>query len=194
MKKKSNKITLKKLNKSTDYNALKKITSDPDVMRFIANRKIWTKKKLNNFFNYCKKDEKIDVSIRESFYYKIDLDNNLIGIIGVKLFMNETQLQYFLDKEYHGMGYGTQALLLFLIKIGNIWASNDCLKCIISQMLEYNIGSRKLCEKLGFKYIGSVNIYDKTIKKNLKYIKFKFCYDDDSIKHLKDYLKKEKYI
>lgn len=54
-----------------DFKKIYKLTSNPDVMKYIGNGKTWDKKKVSKFIQYCIEEEILDDSIRTQYYYKI---------------------------------------------------------------------------------------------------------------------------
>jgi len=54
-----------------DYNNIYKLTTNPDVMKYIGNGQIWNSQKVSKFIHYCLEEEKMKDSKREQYYYKI---------------------------------------------------------------------------------------------------------------------------
>lgn len=78
-------------------------------------------------------------------YYKIMLNNEMVGFIGIKNYEKEIYLyRFFVDKKYRGQGIGTIALnnLINMAKKQN--------KDMSLEVLGYNI-AKDLYERLGFK-------------------------------------------
>lgn len=78
-------------------------------------------------------------------------------IIGIAIFRpdghldnNRRHVEYYIDKLYHGKGYGTEVLKQ-MIEIGE---SELELNKLIAEPYINNIGSRRILEKNGFKRIG----------------------------------------
>jgi [ribosomal protein S5]-alanine N-acetyltransferase len=73
-----------------------------------------------------------------------------IGIIGYPNPAGETEIGYMLDKQEHGKGYASEALMTI-----TDWAfTHDDTKCIFVKTFEDNLPSRKLLLKCGFIEVG----------------------------------------
>jgi ribosomal-protein-alanine N-acetyltransferase len=86
-----------------------------------------------------------------------------IGLIGYPNANGETEIGYMLDKQEHGKGYATEALIR-LIK----WAfTHEDVKYIIVHTYEDNLASRKLLLTCGFTEIGkdAGNLYTYRLNK-----------------------------
>ncbi len=78
-------------------------------------------------------------------YYKIMLNNEMVGFIGIKNYEKEIYLyRFFIDEKYRGQGIGTIALN----KLIDIAKQQD--KDMSLEVSEYNI-AKDLYERLGFK-------------------------------------------
>lgn len=99
-------IKLKNIYKS-DFNRIKELTTNENIMNNIGIGKTWTDDKINNFINYCLYEQKIDNKYRYNYYYKIYLEDHKItvGIVGVhKNKYNEYEATIFIDEKYQGQG------------------------------------------------------------------------------------------
>lgn len=63
-------ITLEPITQK-DFMRIYKLTSNPDVMKYIGNGQVWNHKKVSKFIQYCLEEENLDDSQREQYYYKI---------------------------------------------------------------------------------------------------------------------------
>ena len=165
------KVKLNKI-KTTDFEELHKITSDKEVMKYIADGKVWTNNKTKKFLKYSIEEQNNNNNnkSRTSFFYKITLNKKLIGIIGIHKYKKEKDysLRYFLNTENQGKGYGTQALKLILHKIKKI--RKDINK-VFSQVLFGNIGSEISCKKVGFIFQKNIKRSGKKYKQFIYYFK-----------------------
>ena len=143
-----------------DFKDLYKITSNINIMKFVGNGYTWNENKTKSFIKYSLKEQKLDLKKRNIFFYSIVNEDKFIGIIGIHKYINEDNyyLTFFINKKYHGKGYGTKALKLILDKVINLKKNINFIK---SQILFNNIGSEKVCKKVGF-------YFDKNIKRNNK--------------------------
>ena len=97
-------ISLKKI-KENDFLDIYNLTKDYKIMKWVGNRKPWTKKKVKNFISYNKKEEK--EKDRRVFYWKIVNKKDFIGIIGIHKYENEDRyyITIFIKHNLHGKGY-----------------------------------------------------------------------------------------
>lgn len=115
-------IILDKIVKS-DFEDIKKLTANEEVMKFVGNSQIWNDKKVNNFINYCIEDDKKKRN-RDSYYYKIIMKTTkeFIGIIGFHKFNipginNEFFLTIYINPKFNGMGIYKNAFELLIEKM-----------------------------------------------------------------------------
>jgi RimJ/RimL family protein N-acetyltransferase len=115
-------IILDKIVKS-DFEDIKELTANEEVMKFVGNSQTWNDKKVNNFINYCIEDDKKKRN-RDSYYYKIVMKTTkeFIGIIGFHKFNipginNQFFLTIYINPKYNGMGIYKKAFELLTIKM-----------------------------------------------------------------------------
>jgi RimJ/RimL family protein N-acetyltransferase len=115
-------IILDKIVKS-DFEDIKELTANEEVMKFVGNSQTWNDKKINNFINYCIEDDKKKRN-RDSYYYKIVMKTSteFIGIIGFHKFNipginNEFFLTIYINPKFNGMGMYKKAFELLTIKM-----------------------------------------------------------------------------
>ncbi len=110
---------------TNDFDSILDITSTPDVMKNIGNGKIWDDNEVKRFIDYCIKDEDTSDVSRTQYYYKITLENTLIGVIGAHTFIKkelptksqDLYLTVYMDQKYQGQGYYSSSLKLLLNQI-----------------------------------------------------------------------------
>lgn len=97
----------------------------------------------------------------EHFYgWAIDLTGELIGSIGAYDYCPETgtiEVGFSIAKDYWNQGYGSEALVCILRYL----TESERMSCVKAWCAADNVGSRKVLEKAGMKFI-------KTITKGLK--------------------------
>lgn len=76
--------------------------------------------------------------------------NNFVGVTGFKKIDGLLEFGFLLLPQYHGLGYGTESL-----KIAMEYASTLGFNEFVANVTEGNIGSCKVLEKCGFKYVSS---------------------------------------
>ncbi len=90
----------------------------------------------------------------DTFAYAIDLDGTAVGSIGAfrqgNIHRRTAEIGYYLDEQYWGKGVMTEAVRLLCKKI---WDETDILR-IYAEPFAYNIGSRRVLEKAGFRLEG----------------------------------------
>ena len=117
-------LILNKINKS-DFKDIFELTSNPEVMKYIGNSKVWDKEKVNKFIYYCMDDEKIkDYRKRGQYFYKIinktDTEKQFVGIVGFHKFLRQELLdlktEFFLtiyfNPKQQGKGYYSETMNL----------------------------------------------------------------------------------
>jgi len=115
-------IILDKIIKS-DFEDIKELTANEEVMKFVGNSQTWNDKKVNNFINYCIEDDKKKRN-RDSYYYKIIMKTTqeFIGIIGFHKFNipginNEFFLTIYINPKFNGMGMYKKGFELLIKKM-----------------------------------------------------------------------------
>ena len=180
-------IILDKIIKS-DFNMIKELTNNEEVMKFVGNSQIWNEKKVNNFINYCIEDDKKKRN-RDSYYYKIVMKTTKesIGIIGFHKFNipginNQFFLTIYINPKYNGMGIYKKAFELLTIKMKEHEPRKDGLYI----MVRLNNERMNTISKKNYKFIKEIvfnkerfNIYvyslrnNKTMKKSTKSRKYR---------------------
>ena len=103
--------------KEADFSAIKRLTKNKDVMKFIGNGKIWDDKKIERFIDYNLLEQKLTNRDRKQFYYIVENQHNFIGIIGFHLFQGKYVLSVFFYKSKQGKGYFSRSLKILKKKI-----------------------------------------------------------------------------
>ncbi len=127
-----------------DTNNILELTSNPDIMKYIGNSKIWDKEKVNRFIKYCLDEEKLSDYKRQQYYYKItgsEKNDEFIGIIGFHKFprkelpetLNEFYLTVYLDPRHQGKGYFSSSINLLLKKMSQYQPRKQKLYSLVRQ-------------------------------------------------------------
>lgn len=167
-------IILSKIVKS-DFNHIKELTKNEEVMKFVGNSKVWNDKKVNNFINYCIEDDKKKRN-RDSYYYKIIMKNTkeFIGIIGFHKFNvpginNQFFLTIYINPKYNGKGIYKNAFELLIEKM----KSHEPHKYGLYIMVRKGNERMNAISKKNYKFIKEItfnreefNIYVYSIKTN----------------------------
>jgi RimJ/RimL family protein N-acetyltransferase len=103
--------------KEADFSAIKRLTKNKDVMKFIGNGKIWDDKKIKRFIDYNLSEQKLSNRERKQFYYIVENHHDFIGIIGFHLFRGIYVLTVFFYKSKQGRGYFGKSLKILKKKI-----------------------------------------------------------------------------
>ncbi len=170
-------IILSKIVKS-DFNHIKELTKNEEVMKFVGNSQIWNDKKVNNFINYCIEDDKKKRN-RDSYYYKIVMKNTteFIGVIGFHKFNvsginNQFFLTIYINPKYNGMGIYKNAFELLIKKMKEHEPRKDGLYIMVRK----NNERMNTISKKNYKFIKEIifnreqfNIYVYSIISNKKY-------------------------
>ena len=164
-------LVLEKINNS-DFNNILEITSNPEVMKYIGNSRIWDNDKVNKFIQYCIDDEKIkDYQKRTQYYYKIINKNekiiDFIGVIGFHKFYrkelpnfnNEFFLTIYFNPKQQGKGYYSESVKLLLEKMNKQQPRKDKLFSLVRQS---NIKMNQI-SKAKYKFIKSTKIGDENM-------------------------------
>ena len=148
-------IDTKRLNirdfEQKDIEKLKKIIWQKNVVRFMKD---WSENslhpgRLSGYIDWLQ-SQKDSIDLNENKRYAVVLkeNNELIGMVGMGLedTLNEVEMAYFIEEEYQGKGYATEALTaLFdwcmrVSKIPYLILTIDCA----------NMASCRVAEKAGF--------------------------------------------
>lgn len=104
-----------------DFQDIKKLTQNKNVMKFIGNSEIWSDVKVNKFIKYNVLEQENSDILRENYYYKITNNNIFAGIIGFHKFKplktNNLYLTIYIQPELQGQGIFSQSLKLLIRKI-----------------------------------------------------------------------------
>jgi RimJ/RimL family protein N-acetyltransferase len=162
-----NNIILKNITEN-DKEDLYKIVSNHKIMKYVGDRKIWNKEKLNNFIKYKEEDK----NNKDILYCKIEnKQKQLIGVVGIHKYPNEKiySITQFLDSKYQGKNIGTLSGKKIINKFINY---NPNIKNIYSIILVKNIKAQKSAEKVGFIFDDIIQIHNKTYKKFIYVVKY----------------------
>lgn len=108
--------------RESHFNDIRKLTSNIDVMKWVGNGKIWDARQLSNFMKYNAIEQKQSPDIRTSYYYAIEYDASLAGIVGIhKLDYGDHQrgLTIYIDPAYQGRGIARQVIAMLAEKFGS---------------------------------------------------------------------------
>lgn len=125
----------------SDIPVLKKLHKHPSVKKFLSISK--------NYFKYVTETENV-------FYYKILLNNKLIGGIHCEINNTKMYLSVFISPDYRNCGYGKASVKYILDNF------TDKIEIIEVAIDEENYSSLRLFESLGFKFSekdGKLNTY-----------------------------------
>ena len=134
-----------------DEESLRKIIWQKNVVRFMKD---WSENsavegRLSNYIDWLQ-SQKQSKDIYENKRYAVGLkeNNKLIGMVGMGLndIINEVEMAYFIDEDYCGNGYATEALkalFQWCIKVSDIPYMVLTIDCA-------NIASCRVAEKAGF--------------------------------------------
>ncbi len=121
-----------------------KLRSNPEVYQyFLFNHRITKEEHINWYrHNFLTNENRIE-------WIAFDIDNNLIGIFGLKRHYNcaeEAEVSYILSPEQYGKGYGKEAVEQ-IIQFGR-----DEWKCksVIAEIHKNNVNSIRFIKGLGF--------------------------------------------
>ena len=167
------KITLEKV-KLEHSKYLLPIVSDINIMKYIKKGKIWSEKELNERLKWYERHWK-NIKNSKYFYWVIKVKSEYleetklpisedgyiyIGLIGFhksnelkkydSKLNNNFYLTIFLDTSVHGKGIGSIALKKSISKMNKLLPKLDS---VYSLAVDYNMGSQKISEKVGFKKI-----------------------------------------
>jgi RimJ/RimL family protein N-acetyltransferase len=160
-------LVLEKIIKS-DFNNILEITSNPEVMKYIGNSRIWDKDKVAKFIQYCIKDEKESNRIRSQYYYKILNDNReFVGIIGFHKFLrkelSDLKTEFFLtiyfNPKQQGKGYYSETMNLLLDEMRKQQPRKRNLYSLVRQS---NIKMNEI-SKAKYKFVKSVKLGDEKL-------------------------------
>lgn len=137
-----------------DETAMFELDSDPEVHRYVGNSPVESIEQIQDIIEFIQKQYEENGVGRWAVIEKSS--NKFIGWAGLKLFKNEMnnhsnfyELGYRFIKSYWGKGYATEAAKASVkygieqLGVKEIYAMTDV----------ENINSKKVLEKVGFKYI-----------------------------------------
>lgn len=91
---------------------------------------------------------------KNTFAYAIDVGGKAVGSIGAfrqgNIHFRTAELGYYLAKDHWGRGIMTRAVVMLCEKV---FAETDIIR-IFAEPFSYNMGSRRVLEKAGFKFEG----------------------------------------
>jgi len=149
--------------------ALTTITSRPETMKSVGDGRPWTPTKVRRFIKY-NREEQQQGSDRENYYWGIEMDRRLIGVVGIHpvdygrpktkgLFF----VTIFLEPVATGKGFGKVALSDALERF---WGTRS--DPVYADVRKDNIASAALMERLEFKKIQSVKIRGRPVSRYRK--------------------------
>ena len=123
---------------------------------------------VNKYFKNKKQQQKIHKNHNEwykthisSFDYSIyvfeDEENNFVAMTSYEILIDTAKVNIYLNKNYRNKKYSQEILFESINKFLN---ENKNIKCLQAYILEENIASKKLFEKLGFIYNNKKKIYN----------------------------------
>lgn len=138
--------------KVTDEEDLRKIIWQPNVLRFMKD---WSENstvegRLSGYLQWLQsQSESIDIYENKRYAVTLKKTDKLIGMVGMGLedTLNEVEMAYFIDENYSGNGYATEALISLFnwcIKVSDIPYMILTIDCA-------NKASCRVAEKSGFK-------------------------------------------
>lgn len=170
-------ITLDTPDMEAHFDGLASIVSDITVMKSVAKGRVWTREKLEDFFNYAVEDSQLDDEDRTSYSWVItscvdEKNPKVLGMVSIhhqwgKHIKPEEEkdfhLTVFVKRDWWGRGVGAeavyQAIMLFSASHPN---------CpIYSDAKAKNIGMAHINDKLQAELVGEVKIRKST------YIRYK---------------------
>lgn len=109
----------------------------------------YTKKDAEDYINFI-----LNAEPNDTFAFAIEIDGKVVGNIGAfrqgNIHRRTAELGYYLAEEYHGKGIMTSAVEQLCDKL---FSETDILR-IFAEPFAYNIGSRRVLEKAGFRLEG----------------------------------------
>lgn len=176
-------IKLKNI-KSSDYDALYEITSNPEVTKYIGDSKPWTSAKTKQFIKYCIDDDKKPDNARDWFTYKITYDDQLAGIIefkATKLFFHvlsikdkhnykhDVILTIYINPKFQGKGIARTSIDLLKDEIckkkpnakhllSMVRVSNEPMQIVMTKLGFTKLHSFKIKNEMFFLYKIRINI------------------------------------
>ena len=95
-----------------NYEEIKKLTQNENIMTYVGDGDIWDDVKISNFIEYNNPEKK---SERKEKYFTIRDGKNFIGLIGISylIVFGNYYFNIILDKKFHGKGYYHKSLKIF---------------------------------------------------------------------------------
>lgn len=90
-----------------DYNLIKPLVTNYNVMKYVGNQRIWNDERLMKFLKYSE----TDWNNNKWYQWKVTTNDELIGLISLHLFdkipniKDEYFLTVFINKKFQGKGY-----------------------------------------------------------------------------------------
>ena len=135
----------------SDAEALTKILSNGEILNNLRDGLSYpyNKKDAEDYINFI-----INAEPNDTFAFAIEIDGKVVGNIGAfrqgNIHRRTAELGYYLAEECHGKGIMTSAVKQLC---GKLFAETDILR-IFAEPFAYNIGSRRVLEKAGFRLEG----------------------------------------
>jgi RimJ/RimL family protein N-acetyltransferase len=95
---------------------LRAIVSQPSVMSWVADGRVWDARRLERFFDHCATEEAQDVAGRENYYHVVMASGRCVGVVGIHPATYDIRergngfLTIFLSPHVSGRGVGPQAV------------------------------------------------------------------------------------
>lgn len=136
--------------------ALKGITQNPAVMKWIANGRTWDANKLATFFKYRAEEKAQGDDVRENYYHIITENGNCVGAVGIHAITYDKKargapfLTVFLTDKVSKQGIGTMVIAAALAAY---WDRHPRRAVYLDTRTD-NVLMRRVAVKLGFKKVG----------------------------------------
>ena len=146
--------------KETDLEDLFNILGDPVVCQYLPGSEVYTKEQVGKWLNYFIKSFNAD---KQHYIYAVTQkeSDKVIGYCGCA-YIDEykcDEIKYFLNKDFFGQGLATE--MAFRMKQ---LAKDVGLKHVVGLSDIHNIGSQKILEKIGYKYVENVSLWGSMLK------------------------------
>lgn len=134
-----------------------KIVSDPDVMRFIGDGK---PQSFNQAKDYIESNiENFNKTGWSRFAIELKETGELIGFCGYSIYNNELDFGWRYAKKHWRKGFGYEAAKAVL----EIGLTNFKFKRIVCIFYPENVGSKRIIERLNFKFEKEINLFGKKV-------------------------------
>ncbi len=139
----------------SELDDLYELRSDPDVMRYIQDGRVWTRAEVEKWINYgLGYFDKYGLDFFSVFEKESENFVGQAGLFHLGFDVNQStiELAYRLHKKYWGLGYATE-LARCLIQYG---FEQLALPEIVCMHHPDNIASKRVIEKAGLHYVGTI--------------------------------------